>query len=121
MIQWTVLKATLAGIGVFVAGQALYLALTHHELLRVVLLGTPGFAAFTTAYLAPRWKVVVGTSMAVYEAVLGELMARGYEHFGGQVDHIGGLVATFLILLAYDAVLGVVGSVAGAFLSRRLG
>lgn len=119
MIRWTVPKATLAGVGVFVLGQVLYLAFSHYDLLRIVLLGTPGFAAFVAAYLAPRWKVAVGMSMAIYGAVLGELMARGYEQFGGHVDHIGGLVATLLILLAYYGAFCVVGSVAGAFLSRR--
>lgn len=120
MIRWTAPKATLSGIGVFVLGQVLYLAFSHHELLRIVLLGTPGFAAFVAAYLAPRWKMVVGMSMAIYGAVLGELMARGYEYFGGHADHIGGLVATLLILLAYYGAFSVVGSVTGVFLSRRL-
>jgi hypothetical protein len=119
MIRWTMTKATVAGIGVFVIGQILYLSFSRFELLRIVLLGTPGFAAFVAAYLAPRWKIVIGMSMAIYGALISELMTRGYEHFGGHVDHIGGLVATLLILLVYDAAFSVVGSVAGDFLSRR--
>lgn len=120
MIQWSVLKASLAGVAVFVLGNMLYLAFSHHELLRLLLLGTPGFAAFVAAYWAPRWKMAVGMSMAVYGAVLGELMARVYESFGGHVDHIGGVMATLLILLGYYGAVSVVGSLAGVFLSKRL-
>lgn|SRR5574340_304187 len=119
MIRWSVPKASLAGIAVFVLGDALYLAFSHYELLRLVLLGTPGFAAFAAAYWAPRWKMAAGMSMAAYGAALGELMARVYEYSGGHVDHIGGLAATLLILLAYYGVASVVGSLAGAFLSNR--
>ena len=114
------LKASLAGIAVFVLGNMLHLAFSHHELLRLLLLGTPGFAAFVAAYWAPRWKMTVGMSMAIYGTVLGESMARVYEHFGGHVDHIGGVVATLLILLAYYGAVSVVGSLAGVFLSKRL-
>lgn len=119
MIRWSVPKASLAGIAVFVLGDALYLAFSHYELLRLVLLGTPGFAAFVAAYWTPRWKIAVGMSMAIYGAVLGELMARVYEYSGGHVDHIGGLAATLLILLAYYGAISIVGSMAGAFLSKR--
>ena len=119
MIRWSVPKASLTGIAVFVLGNGLYLAFSHHELLRLVLLGTPGLAAFAAAYWAPRWKMAVGMSMAVYGVALGELMARVYEYFGGHVDHIGGLAATLLILLAYYGAISVVGSLAGAFLSNR--
>jgi hypothetical protein len=120
MIRSTIPRASLAGIGVFVLGQVLYVIYSHHELLRLVLLGTPGFSAFVAAFLAPRRKMLVGLSMAVYGAVLGELMARVYEYFGGHVDHIGGVVATFVILLVYHGALAVVGSVAGILISRRL-
>jgi hypothetical protein len=65
MTRWTVPKASLAGIGVFVVGQVLYVIFSYHELLRLVLLGAPGFAAFVAAYLAPRRKMAVGMSMAI--------------------------------------------------------
>lgn len=119
MIQWSVLKASLAGVVVFLLGNMLYLAFSYHELLRLLLLGTPGFSAFVAAYLAPRWKMAVGMSMAIYGAVFGELMARVFEYFGGHVDHIGGLVATLIILLTYYGVVSVIGSFAGVFLSKR--
>lgn len=57
--------------------------------------------------------------MALYGAVIGMLSATGYEYLGLHVDRIGGPLATFTILLAYHAVLSIVGSVAGIVLSRR--
>lgn len=120
MIQWSVLKASLAGVAVFVLGNMLSLAFSHHEIPRLLLLGTPGFAAFIAAYWAPRWKMTAGMSMAIYGAVLGELMARVYEYFGGHVDHLGGVVTTLFIFLAYYGAVSVVGSLAGVFLSKRL-
>ena len=51
--------------------------------------------------------------------MLGELMARVYQHFGGYVDQIGGVLATFIILITYNAALSIVGSMGGVFLSRK--
>lgn len=118
MTRWTATKATVAGVCVFVLGQILYVWLAQYELLRLVLLGTPGFAAFVAAYFSPRWKMAVGMSMAIYSAVLGELMAVGYAHFGGHVDQIGGVSATIAILLAYHSAFSFVGCVAGIALSN---
>ena len=77
-------------------------------------------AVFIAAYLAPRRKLVVGVSMAIFGASISMLSALGYEYFGFHVDHIGGLFATFLILLSYNAAFCVVGSMAGYFLSRKM-
>ena len=84
-----------------------------------MLLGTPSFAAFVAAYLAPRRKVVIGMTMAVYGVIFGQLMTTVYEHLGGYVDHIGGILETSIILLGYYLILSLVGSVAGYFLSRK--
>jgi hypothetical protein len=123
MIHWTAQRAVLAGIGVLILAQLLYigvlLKINHHELLRWILLGAPGLAAFIAAYSAPNRKLLIGLSMALYGALIGMLSAIGYEYFGLHVDRIGGLFATFMILLAYYAALSIVGSVAGLFLSRK--
>lgn len=123
MIRWTIPKAILAGISVLVLAQVLYIGvlakINHYELLRLLLLSSPGLAAFTAAYLAPHRKVVIGISMAMYGAVIGMLSALGYEYLGLYVDSVGGPLATFLILLAYNGALSIVGSVAGFFLSRK--
>ena len=119
MIYWSVLEASLAGVAVIMLGNMSYLALSYYELPRLLLLGTPGLAAFVAAYWSPRWKMAVGMSMAVYGAVLGELIACVYEHFGGRLDHIGGVVATLFILLVYNSGLSVIGSFMGIFFSKK--
>ena len=123
MMRWTMPKAMLAGISVLVLAQILYIGvlvkINHHELLRLLLLIAPGLAAFVAAYLAPRRKLLVGLSMAMYGAVIGVLSALGYESFGLHVDRIGGVWATFLILLVYYLVLSLVGSAGGYLLSRK--
>src|SRR3569833_2259926 len=105
MMRWTILKAMLAGISVLVLAQILYIGvlikITHHELLRLLLLIAPCLAAFVAANLAPHRKLIVGLSMAIYGVVIGVLSALGYESFGLHVDRIGGVWATFLILLVY--------------------
>ena len=123
MTRSTVQRALLAGIGVLVLAHVLYagvlIKVSYHEFLRWILLGAPGFAACIAAYMSPSRKLLMGISMALYGAVIGMLSAVGYEYFGLHVDRIGGPLATFVILFAYDAALSVVGSVVGVFLSHK--
>jgi hypothetical protein len=123
MIRWTILKATLAGICLLIFGQILYIGvlvdIIYHDLLRFMLLFIPVFSAFIASYLAPCRKIVVGISMSIYGAVIGILSAFVYEYFGLHVDHIGGLLSTFVILFAYYVILSIVGSLVGAFLSSK--
>lgn len=122
-MRWTIPKAMLAGISVLILAQVLYIGvlvkISHHELLRLMLLIAPGIAAFAAAYLAPRRKLLVGLSMAMYGAAIGVLSALGYESFGLHVDRVGGLWTTFVILLVYYLALSLMGSVGGYFLSRK--
>lgn len=122
MSRVTAARAVLAGIGVLVFAQVLYILvlfqIDHYELLRWMLLGAPGLAACITAYLSPNRKLLMGISMALYGAMIGLLSAIGYEYFGLHVDRIGGGLVTFTVLLTYYASLSVVGSVAGIFLSQ---
>ena len=123
MICMTEKKAVLAGIGVLVLAQVLYVGVLvkvgYHEILRSMLLGAPAIAACMAAYLSPSRKMLIGLSMAWCGAVIGLLSAMGYECFGLHVDRIGGLLATFVILLAYYVALSAAGSVVGIVLSRR--
>jgi len=117
------LRAFTAGIGVLLAAQILYVGvlarINHHELLRSVLLAFPFAAAFLTAWLAPRRKMLAGLSMAVFGAAIGVAASFVYERLGFVVDEIGGLAATFLILLAYQGVSCVLGSGLAIFVWRR--
>ena len=123
MMRWSVAKAVLAGISILMLGQILYIGvlvkISQHELLRFTLLAFPALAAFVAAYLAPRHKLVVGISMAIFGASISMLSALGYKYLGFHVDSIGGVLATFSILFVYNAVFCVVGSLAGYFLSRK--
>ena len=122
MTRWTTTRAKAIGITVLILAQVLYLGVLlkveHHELLRVMLLFSPGIAAFATAYLAPNRKVLAGSSMAVWGAGISMVSSVAYEMLGLLLDSIGGPLATFAIILAYYAVLSIVGSVAGHILSR---
>jgi hypothetical protein len=117
------LKAGMAGIAVLVLAHVLWigvlLGVKFHEALRIALFFFPSFAAFLTTYLAPRQKILMGLSMAVYGAVIGISSAFVYKYFGGQLDDIGGPLATFMILLTFHGVYSVVGTAAGYSLSRR--
>jgi hypothetical protein len=123
MIQWSTAKAVVLGIAVLILAQILYLGVLlkveHHELLRALLLFFPGIAAFSTAYLAPDRKMLAGGSMALWGAVISVLSATAYEQLGFPVDRLGGVLATFTIVLAYYAALSFVGSIAGHILSRN--
>lgn len=123
MISWTVPKAMAAGISVLIFAQIMYVGVmvsdNQYELLRLILLIFPCVSAFVATYFAPRWKLAVGFSMAIFGASIGMLSAYVYEHFGLHVDQIGGHLVTFLVLLVYDAVLSIIGSVAGYTLSGK--
>ncbi len=51
--------------------------------------------------------------MALWGAIIGVLSTSIYDHLGVPIDHIGGPVAIFLTLLAYQLVYCTVGSVIG--------
>ena len=123
MIRWSMLKAGMIGISVLILGHVLYflvlVGVRNHELLRVGLLFFPGIAAFATAYFAPRRKILMGISMAIYGAAIAIVSSSIYEFLGFHIDHIGGLFTTFTIILGYYVVFCAVGGLAGYFLARR--
>lgn len=129
MIKQTVTTTTLIGIAVLVLANVLWLGMAwetkFYESLRVVLLFFPSLAALLVAYLAPRRKILVGISMAVWGALIGTIATSIYDHLGVPVDHIGGPFSLFLILLAYQLAFCTVGSIAGylfwRFASRERG
>lgn len=122
MIQRTVTNAVAIGIAVLVLANVLWLGVLwevkFHEWLRILLLGSPSLAAFLVTYLAPRGKIALGISMAVWGAAIGTLSTVIYEHLGVPVDHIGGPGAIFVVLLAYQLAFCSVGSVVGYLLWR---
>lgn len=123
MIRWTMLKAGMVGISVLILGDVLYflvlIEVRSYELLRLGLFSFPSIAAFATAYFAPRWKIFMGTSMAAYGAALAIVSSAIYESLGFYIDHIGGLFATFIIILGYHVAFCVVGSLAGYYFANQ--
>lgn len=117
------LRALTVGIGMLIAAQILYVGvlarISHHELLRSVLLAFPFVAAFLTAWLAPRQKMLAGLALAVCGAALGVVASFVYARLGFVVDDIGSVAATFLVLLAYQAVACVVGAGLAVLIWRR--
>lgn len=123
MMRWTMLRAWMVGISVLILGHVLYflvlLEVRNYELLRVALLFFPSIAAFVTAYFAPRRKILMGISMAVYGAIVVMVSSFVYESLGFHIDHIGGLFTTFIIILSYYVVFCAGGGLAGYFLAQK--
>jgi hypothetical protein len=121
MIRLTIYRALLAGIGVLVLGQVLYIGvlikISYYDFLYWMLLGTPALAACIAAYMSPKWKLLTGISMAFFGAAIGVLSAIFYEYSGFPIDHIGSLSETFIIIFIWYAVLSIAGCVVGILLS----
>lgn len=92
------------------------------EVLVLFLWGAPAVAAFVTAYLAPRRKVLLGASIALLAAILAGILNFAYEALGGAVDFPGvrGGAILVAIALVFNGVLCTVGAASGYFLTRKL-
>lgn len=83
---------------------------------------SPFVASFVTAYISPRKKAVLATSLAIPSAGLGLVVTSAYQLSGKAVDFPGfeGGLILLEVSLAYAFVLCALGGVAGSFLSKRL-
>jgi len=84
---------------------------------------SPFIASSTSAYLAPRNKICLATSLAIPAALLILVLNFMYQIFGRGVDFPGlrGGLILFIITLLYCGVLCVLGGIAGYFLSKGRG
>lgn len=91
------------------------------EVLVIFLWGAPTVAAFVTAYLAPRRKVLLGASIALLAAILAGMLNFAYEALGNPVDFPGvrGGAILVAIALVFNGVLCTVGAACGYFLTRK--
>jgi hypothetical protein len=92
------------------------------EVLLLLLYGSPIIAAFLVGYLAPRWKIILGASMALLAAGLGGALNFVYEVLGNSVDFPrfhGSLIIAGVIFIA-NSVPCTLGSALGYFLAERL-
>ena len=83
MIRWTILKAVLLGVGTLVAAHLIYLfdLMTPgpQEFLDVALLLVPGVASFASTYVAPKRKVLVGMSLALFGPIVAMIAAQAHH------------------------------------------
>ncbi|QBC43324.1 hypothetical protein [Iodobacter fluviatilis] len=123
MIHQTMLKAIIVGVSVLVLAQVLYigvlLRIEHHDVLRILLLFFPCISAFLSACIAPRRKLLIGMSMAIWGSLIAIFSAMIYERMGLPVDSIGGPLATLVVVFTYDAILSILGGAAGYCCSRH--
>ena len=91
------------------------------EVLAFFLWGAPALAAFVTAYLTPRRKILMGTSMAFLAAILAGILNFVYEALGRAVDFSGirGMTILVVIFLAFNGMLCIAGATCGYFLTRK--
>ena len=124
MIRWTILKAVLLGVGTLVAAHLIYLfdLMTPgpHEFLDVALLLVPGVASFASTYVAPKRKVLVGMSLALFGPIVAMIAAQAHQLLGIAVDRIAGVVGMFAILFVYHAMSCTVGTAIGFAASRTI-
>jgi hypothetical protein len=94
----------------------------YPQALMLLLRISPFIAAFVSAYLSPRRKVIMGTSMAIPTALLGVLVTFAYQLFGKEVDFrgIAGSLIVFAVSLVYGAVLCAIGGIVGYLLSMKI-
>ena len=78
-------------------------------------------AAFVTAYLTPRRKILMGTSMALLAASLAGILNFVCEALGRAVDFPGirGMTILVVISLVFNGVLCIAGATCGYFLTRK--
>jgi hypothetical protein len=97
-------------------------ATTFSQTLVLLLWVSPVVAAFVSAYLAPRKKILLGTSMAIPATVLVDVLNSVYQSLGHAVDFPGlrgGLILVTL-MLGWNAVLSALGGIAGYFLANAV-
>ena len=118
-----IFRAMLLGIVVLVLAQVLYVGvlqkIPHHEIARSVLLFFPAFAALVSTYYAPSKKIFVGLSMTGYGVLIAMLASSIYRALGFNVDQIGSISETILILTGFYGAMSAFGTLIGVVLSRR--
>jgi hypothetical protein len=92
------------------------------EVLLLLLYGSPIIAAFLVGYLAPRWKILLGASMALLAAGLGGALNFVYEVLGNTVDfpRIHGSLIIASAIFIVDSAPCTLGAALGYFLAKSL-
>lgn len=125
MTSRPVLKAWIVGFALLlVANGAWLISLQMHKFSKILVLLlwiSPLIAAFVSAYLSPRKKVLLGTSLAIPSAALVAALNLIYGLLGNAVDFPGirGGAILFTVALTYSLILCALGGAAGYYLTRN--
>ena len=81
----------------------------------------PLVAAFVSAYLAPRKKILLGMSMILPTTILAVTLNFVYQWLGNSVDFPGarGGLILFTTTLVYSGILCVLGTMAGVVFAKK--
>jgi hypothetical protein len=122
----TVFKAWSMGAGililVYVAWFISLQSSQYSEALVFLLWSSPLVAAFVSAYLAPRKKILLGMSMVLPTTTLAVTLNFVYQWLGNAVDFPGarGGLILFTTTLVYSGILCALGSMGGVVLAKKL-
>jgi hypothetical protein len=119
------IKALVVGVGLLIAAYGLWFATLQNEQFSeinvLILWVSPFIAAFVSAYLAPRNKLLLGISMALPTAILSVALNYLHQAQGNSVDFPGsrGAMILFMTTLLYSGILCSIGAVIGRALSNK--
>ena len=117
--------ALVVGVGLLIAAYGLWFATLQGEQFSefnvLILWVSPFIAAFVSAYLAPRYKLLLGISMVLPTAILSVALNYLYQVQGSSVDFPGGhgAMILFMTTLLYSSILCSIGAVIGRALSIK--
>lgn len=121
----SMLKAWVLGIVILLIINGAWLIALQAEMFSGALLLvwqiSPFVAALVSAYIAPRKKVILGTSMAVPAALIVVSITYAYQLFGKPTDFPGfkGGLILFAITLLYSSILCALGGALGYFITKK--
>ena len=121
----TALKAWIAGAGIvvilYVTWFVVLQASQYSEVLVFLLWLSPLAAAFVSAYLAPRKKILLGMLMVLPTTISAVTLNFVYQWLGNAVDFPGlrGALILFTTTLVYSGILCVLGSAGGIVLAKK--
>ena len=119
------MRAILYALAVLFAVDAIWILASdfgpYPEIVFLALYGGPFLASVIAAYLAPRHRIALGTSMAVPSATLISVLPTVYGALGGRFDSVGllGQAIFFLWFLLYTFSICVFGAALGNWLAIR--
>jgi len=122
----TVYKSWFIGLGILILFYLVwFIALQlrqYSEVLVFLLWMSPLVAAFISAYLSPRNKILVGVSMVFPTAILSVTLNILSQLFGNAVDFPGfrGGLILFANTIVYGGILCGIGAIGGSFLNKKI-